>query len=286
MKVNCTLRRVVSPLFVTAMLSACGGGGGKDEVISIASGSAQSSKVALLLAPPSLGVVEVAPPGASLVGMAKLTEVRLSRTVFRYTYQVSIANGANSLKNVRVHLTAVGDGSTIEDGLAVVGNVAPQSTVLVPDTISITHDRNKPFDPSALRWTITADALGALGALDRSSSVSGPDLNGNGIRDDIELVIAELPLDAATKTAATQVAKALQRAAVASITPEQAEAAQIALERAQNCVATKTTDYARVDNTVLVVTFNTEVRTEALGRYMSALKGRSLPDVPSGNTCE
>ncbi|NHZ96724.1 hypothetical protein [Massilia sp. CCM 8734] len=233
-----------------------------------------------------IGTVDIAPPGAGLTALSKLREERISRLEFRYIYKVTIKNGNSALNDVQIHLTSVGEGSKIEDGLAVAGNVASGITQELNDTITITHDRSKPFNASALHWTISAAPVGALGQLDHGVSMAGIDHDGNGVRDDIDRVVTELFTDPGIRSAATEVARQLQKAAVAAITADQARTTQIALERAASCVASRSRDYARINNTLMAATFNTDLRLQALTRYMTALEGVSLPAIPLSGACQ
>lgn len=69
--------------------------------------------------------------------------------------------------------------------------------------------------PSAIAQKIAElEASGALPKLDTSNSIAGPDVNGNGIRDDIDAYISSNALDAERRAAVERIAMAMQKALV------------------------------------------------------------------------
>ncbi|MRW94541.1 hypothetical protein GJ699_31690 [Duganella sp. FT80W] len=244
---------------------------------------------ALLLMPAlasaqSLGVVEAAPPGAQIAQLIKVAETRVSRTVYRYRYQVEIQNGELSLKNLRVQLTAAGAGTVILSGLAKVGDLVAGAKAASKDDIIFEHNRLQPFALDALRWRIIADPPGALGQLDYSAPLTGTDVDGNGIRDDVDGVIAELLPEPSVAAAAAAIAAALQRQ-LGNEEASVAAAAQAELEQGLACLAHRSTDYARIARTLFVVTFNTRARLEANIQHMDRLDPLRETDLTVTSAC-
>lgn len=277
-------RNRAAMLLMAAAVTGCGNSGNSSDT-----GPPAERYAALMAASPAAagapGVLDIAPPGASLAGFTQVSEERISRTVFRYTYRISLVNQGQALTNARVHLVGAGAGTVITDAMAEAGTVAAGSTAQLQDTLSFTQDRTLSFNPAALHWVISADAQGALGALDRSASLAGDDADHNGVRDDVDRVITEL-VPQKLRAAATQLGKALQQSLTASVIPTQAERTQLDINRSQACMASQTDDYERVGNTVVAITYNTEVRMRALARHMAALQNRLLPDTPATRLCD
>lgn len=94
---------------------------------------------------------------ASVIGISKVSETRVSRTVFDYVFRVSLRNDSGAqLNDVNAVLTTVGAGATIIDGSSRAGNMNAGATVVSQDTITIRQDRSLPFDQSALVWSVSA----------------------------------------------------------------------------------------------------------------------------------
>lgn len=128
--------------------------------------------------------------------MDKVGETRVGRTLFEYVFQVTFQNTGVSRSNVTATLIAAGQGTTIVDGSVVIPSVGKGSQVTPVDTVTLRHDRMFPFSEAALVWTFTDPINGvavppAPDPIANDSSIAGTDTNGNGIRDDVELLIAE-----------------------------------------------------------------------------------------------
>lgn len=135
------------------------------------------------------------------------------------------------------------------------------------------------------------EAQGKLPVLDRSNNLTGPDTNGDGIRDDIEAYINSRPITDVQKRAERQFAKALQ----AKLTVDLRDATALtvtsdASTRAINCLY----DSFKLDNPtppgeafydILKFTYNTKSRMTAYLRYNDTQNG-STSTIPEGNTCE
>lgn len=98
-----------------------------------------------------------------VTGMQKLGEARVSRTVYDYTYQVTIRNnGSSNAANVQAALAGVPNGVTAIDGQVAAGSIGTGASVSPQDTIVLRVDRSIAFDPAALTWNITSTAVKEL----------------------------------------------------------------------------------------------------------------------------
>ena len=131
---------------------------------------------------------------------------------------------------------------------------------------------------------------GALPALDRSASITGPDVNNNGVRDDIEAYIASLPLSAVQKRAALQKAKALQNTLIVDIQDKTAlQKVGDGLMASTNCLgdvfAPDIAAMSDMSGKIESMTANTKARAQRYIQYNSARSG-SVTSMPDGDTCE
>lgn len=101
-----------------------------------------------------------------VVELGKIAEKRISRTVYEYTYQVSIRNnGVSGAANVTAELLAAPAGATIVDGSVAAGSIGAGAVVTPSDVIVLRIDRTQAFDPSGLSWKITASDVQQLAAV-------------------------------------------------------------------------------------------------------------------------
>ena len=140
-------------VLIGVLLSACGGGD---------MGTANRNEVAAASAPTEGRSIRANVAGAStpttdvqVKSLIKVSETRVSRTVFDYVFRVELANSGAALTNVKGTVTTAGDGTTIIDGNVAVGNIAAGKAVTPLDTIALRHDRAKPFSSAALVWSFT-----------------------------------------------------------------------------------------------------------------------------------
>ena len=215
--------------------------------------------------------------------MTKLAEQRIGRTLFRYHYLVEVRNDGAPLTNVRVQLTASGDGGTVLSGIVPVGDLGTGASAATRQDIVFTHDRAKPFVSTELRWRVIADPTGALARLDPGPALAGVDADANGIRDDVEAAIAELIPDQAIAVPALRVASALQLEILARTADESLQA-QVKFEKSLACLVSRSADFYQIFQTVSVITFNTRERLEAYVRHKSSLPPNR--DVDLSGTCE
>lgn len=141
----------LTPTLVAAAcfaLTACGGG---DSSTGTATGFAADDAKATLAA---VAASTTTSDGRE-VSLAKVSETRITRTVYEYVYNVVVKNNATALSNGLAALTSAGAGTTIVKGSVPLGEVEAGATVSPFGTITIRHDRAVPFDPNALVWSIT-----------------------------------------------------------------------------------------------------------------------------------
>lgn len=98
-----------------------------------------------------------------VTGLQKLGETRVSRTVYDYTYQLSIRNnGSGAAADVQASLAGVPDGVKIIDGQVSAGSIGAGATVTPKDTITLRIDRSVAFDPAGLSWTFASASVKEL----------------------------------------------------------------------------------------------------------------------------
>ena len=136
------------------------------------------------------------------------------------------------------------------------------------------------------------EASGAIPALERGSTLTGIDSNGNGVRDDVDAYISAQYSEASQRAAAIQSARALQAALLINVQDvAAARAVSLKITQAANCVFSRfpgspaTKDPARVLQELEGVTANTKPRLLAYLAYNKALDGTSAA-LPEGDTCE
>ena len=130
---------------------------------------------------------------------------------------------------------------------------------------------------------------GQVVPLDRSDSLLGPDLNNNGVRDDIDAYIASLNLTPAQSKAALQKAKALQMTLGVDVTDKAAVQTvgeiQIAGANCLGDVFPNSQLRMQISQTLESKTSNTKTRVIKYLAYNAASSG-SVTTLPSGDTCE
>ena len=127
---------------------------------------------------------------------------------------------------------------------------------------------------------------GTAPPLDRSSDIKGPDVNNNGVRDDIEAYINLLPLTP------KQIKALMQDARINQLTLTTDVSDKAALQRvgeasmaAGKCLADSLSGYYPLSRKIEAMTANTRERVKQYMAYNSARSGSSTT-MPSGDTCE
>lgn len=142
--------------------------------------------------------------------------------------------------------------------------------------------------PKSVAEAITAaDKSGSLPALNRDTTVSGPDSDSNGVRDDIDTYISSLSDTTAQKNALRQMSIALGKAMVANT------ANQSSLLSASKLIADASAcTHARYDSStaskknaeIEKLTVNTKTRFLAYEKFSAAISGTSFV-LPQGDGC-
>lgn len=150
---------------------------------------------------------------------------------------------------------------------------------------------SQPVNPAAAAIA-TLEANGSIRMLDRTDSLTGPDLDGNGVRDDVDAWIKSKLTDPKQIAAAMQSAKVIQRAILVDKSSKvEVRAVGLALARAVHCVSIlspadgSTSILQEVDEKIESISTNTKARLKAYLEYNRARNG-SATTLPSGNTCE
>ena len=95
-----------------------------------------------------------------VVSLERILEARVGRNTYDYTFRVGFQNvGSTSSTGLTAQVIGAGPGTTIIDGVAVVGDIAPGATVNSQDYIVLRHDRSQPFVPAALVWKVGASIV-------------------------------------------------------------------------------------------------------------------------------
>jgi hypothetical protein len=225
-------------------------------------------------------------PAVVITGIKKLSETRISRTVYDYVFQVSFKNnGSVPQTGVAATLTAVGPGATIQDGSVNVGNLVAGGTATPTDTITIRQDRTLPFNEAMLIWTVSAND-----AVPPPETVAGSDADNDGVRDDVQaFVITKFASDPPARDAVLQLAKSYQAAATAT-NQAQMDAAEISRREAAVCLSDRTSPSRalEINAGLRAVQLNTEARYAAELAFRDQLAGKSVVVQLSalGGTCK
>lgn len=92
----------------------------------------------------------------TLDGIEKVSERRVTRTVFEYTYRARAKNAATfPRRDVSATIIPTAAGITMTDDTVNFGNVSAGATVAGADTFTFKLDRTQPFDPASLVFTFT-----------------------------------------------------------------------------------------------------------------------------------
>jgi len=91
-------------------------------------------------------------------GLQLVASRRMTRTVFEYTYRVQADNSGIVAVHASGAFTSSSPYTTIVDGSVDFGVLPALGSGASTDTLTIRHDRQYPFDPSALVMQVTSDA--------------------------------------------------------------------------------------------------------------------------------
>ena len=145
-----------------------------------------------------------------------------------------------------------------------------------------------PSTPTSLANAILqAESSGAVPKLNHDNTVLGPDVNGNGIRDDIDLYIAAQPDTPAQKAALSQMAVALQASMAIDTTNNAARlVVSTKISNGISCLFTVYGDRVggQKSDDIEKITVDTMTRLHAYEKYNQAESG-SIFTFPPGNGC-
>ena len=131
----------------------------------------------------------------------------------------------------------------------------------------------------------------AIPKFDRTDDLAGPDLNRNGVRDDVDSYINKRYLSAPQRAAALQVARNIQKQLLVSKTDKPAlRLVSLALSRAVHCLFSKFEGDAQFNTNVVAqeiesMTANTKARLLAYLAFSKAADG-TTSTIPEGDTCD
>jgi len=150
-------------ILISLALAACGGG------------ESETPMKAVTISAKNTAASTIAAPDVTVTGMTKLSETRVSRTVFDYVFQINVKNNGTQLLNgVTATLKGVGAGTTIVDGTVQVGDLVAGASTTPLDTITLRQDRTKAFNQGALIWeTLAAGTAGTVWASIREDGAPG-----------------------------------------------------------------------------------------------------------------
>ena len=138
----------------------------------------------------------------------------------------------------------------------------------------------------SVNGTSAAKVETVLATLDRSSDVAGPDKDNNGVRDDIDQVIAGFGLTVSQTKALTQFAAALQVAILSSPDRTSAYTNAVELHRGQVCVFSQlSAESTRYTTQIKACTLNTQPRVMAFAGFSHNASGAVYPQ-PTGTVCK
>lgn len=150
------IARIAGSAFLTVVLLMQSGCGGGDPTSQTGGDGTNASKQTAAAAN------GLASTYLKVVSLTKVSETRVGRTVFDYTFKVSVRNtGSSAYENVVLTLTAAGAGATVIDGRLALGSIAAGAELSPGDTVTIRQDRTLVFDAAALIWLIEGTALPA-----------------------------------------------------------------------------------------------------------------------------
>lgn len=112
--------------------------------------------VLLALAAISLGSpVTVQAADLTVGDYTLMSETRVARTVYDYTFSATVTNFGSDAEAVKATLTSNDPATTVVDNSLSFGTVAAGKAVTSTDTFTIRQDRSKPFDPTKLSWNVS-----------------------------------------------------------------------------------------------------------------------------------
>jgi transcriptional antiterminator Rof (Rho-off) len=207
----------------------------------------------------------------------KNTKTSFSLSVITLTLLLTACSGANSGSSspeanngVSTTNSTTSTGSPAPRQPATPGSELPTPSPVAP---------SQPLSPAAAAIA-ALEATGTIPKLDRSDSLVGPDLDGNGVRDDVDAWIKSKLTDPKQIAAAMQYARAMQKTLLVEKGNRIAAKAQSLIShKAVDCLFVQfenkntTISLDRIMDGVKAVTTNTKERLQAYLAYNKALDG-------------
>ena len=183
--------RMFPTLAILAALLTLGSCGGDNAALETSQRTAPRMK--------ALGISPTAT--AHISAITKISEVRISRTVYDYIFAVTITNGSIAQTDIVAELVSTGSGATIIDGVSRVARLARNESVVSGDRITIRQNRTIPFDASLLEWRIS-------GALNPDSAIATIDSTGGTIQTPSGRLRLDIPFGALSSPQTVEISPA------------------------------------------------------------------------------
>jgi transcriptional antiterminator Rof (Rho-off) len=215
----------------------------------------------------------------------KNTKTSFTLSIIALTLLLTACSGANSGANKPEASTAASTTNTS----ASTGSPTPSLPVTTPGTelpATTPATPSQPLSPAAAAIS-SLEANGTIPKLDRSDSLAGPDLDGNGVRDDVDAWIKSKLTDQKQVAAAMQFARAMQKALLVEKGNRIAAKAQSLIShRALDCLfvhfENENTPLSldRVMGGITSISTNTKERLRAYLEYNKSLNGTTSSLLP------
>ena len=166
------LARLPLLVLLATTLAACGGGSTGDSASAAAASIRKADAVAT--ASPFLGqsLFDGKPASIGITELIKVSERRVTRTVWEYEFKASVRNIGGDAQGVSLDLSQVPSGTTVVAGAVAVGDLAGGATVTPAQVIKIRTDRLLAFDAAQFVWTLSV-IDGVVGASDGTVTPGG-----------------------------------------------------------------------------------------------------------------
>jgi len=261
--------------------------------------------LSVLLITMTLGSNTARPQTASAAVATSFSGLVYNRTTQTYNSVLTITNKGPALtaplgifistNNSSVTVSGANDQGEIFDSQLPGNSLASGGTAQV--TVAFVNPTKTSFVPTArviaggqmlLQVLQSLVGTGALPKLDTSSSLTGPDANQNGIRDDIDTLIAALPDTAVQRAALSQEARNLQNSlTIDTSSPTTLLSLATSIDRGVDCVYQRYPAAMANDRLkwIQMITVNTMIRSQAYNAFNLSMNG-SVIHSHTGVACD
>lgn len=221
----------------------------------------------------------------SVIGYELVSEKRISRTISKYTYRVSVRNDGPSLIVVSGTASSPSTAVTFTDNAVTLGDIASNTPAVSSDTFTIRQDRTRSLSTNDITWEFRAapgEGISPDPGPENDLTIEGIDSNNDGVRDDVERYIAvQYPDSERTRAALMQLARnrqsALLNAGSKSLSIDNARV----LDTALACLGyVQPDEYGDIAESVIPEIVDTEERLAAYVTYSSHLHGELFFAIP------